>query len=247
MTSDLNQFNFSATKMPRGSKRSRRTQASETDMTHDCSEKRPKQQQSRRQKDEVFNNNRCITWFRQYTTPNDPDTLGPAGMEKFCEDIGVEPTNIVMLVLAYKMNARQQCYFTQSEWTQGFSDLQCDNASKVKSKLDHLRSCLNDFNTFKGIYRYAYDFTKDKDQRSMDVETAKTMLMLLLGKDWSLYPEFAKFLDSSKYKVINKDQWCNILEFSRTINEDLSNYDIDGAWPVLLDEFVEWLRQSRSQ
>jgi DCN1-like protein 4/5 len=29
--------------------------------------------------------------------------------------------------------------------------------------------------------------------------------------------------------VINKDQWCNILEFSRTIHNDLSNYDVDGA------------------
>eukprot|EP00064_Thunnus_orientalis_P020816 superscaffoldBa00005945_g20964 len=44
----------------------------------------------------------------------------------------------------------------------------------------------------------------------------------------------------SKYKGMNKDQWYNVLEFSRTINTDLSNYDEDGAWPVLLDEFVEW-------
>ena len=33
----------------------------------------------------------------------------------------------------------------------------------------------------------------------------------------------------SKYKVINKDQWCNVLEFSRLIQPDLSNYDEDGA------------------
>ena len=33
----------------------------------------------------------------------------------------------------------------------------------------------------------------------------------------------------SKYKVINKDQWCNVLEFSRLIRPDLSNYDEDGA------------------
>lgn len=63
----------------------------------------------------------------------------------------------------------------------------------------------------------------------MDIETAKAMLHLLLGKQWTLYPEFAQFLQQSKYRVINKDQWCNILEFSRTINMDLSNYDIDGA------------------
>lgn len=45
-------------------------------------------------------------------------------MEKFCKDIGVEPENIVMLILAYKMNASQMGYFTKSEWTKGFTDLQ---------------------------------------------------------------------------------------------------------------------------
>jgi len=33
----------------------------------------------------------------------------------------------------------------------------------------------------------------------------------------------------SKYKVINRDQWCNVLEFSRMVAADLSNYDEDGA------------------
>lgn len=61
------------------------------------------------------------------------------------------------------------------------------------------------------------------------METARAMLQLLLGKHWPLFSQFAQFLDQSKYKVINKDQWCNILEFSRTINHDLSNYDLDGA------------------
>lgn len=81
-------------------------------------------------------------------------------MEKFCEDIGVEPENVVMLVLAYKMGARRMGFFTQPEWTKGLTDLQCDTPSKVQSKLDHLRNYLNDFTTFKGVYRYAYDFAR---------------------------------------------------------------------------------------
>lgn len=83
---------------------------------------------------------------------------------------------------------------------------------------------------------------QDKDQRSMDIETARAMLALLLGKQWSMHGHFDAFLSQSKYKVINKDQWCNVLEFSRSVNADLSNYDEDGAWPVLLDEFVAWYR-----
>jgi len=192
-----------------------------------------------------FSPKRCITWFREYTSPDDPDTLGPDGMEKFCEDIGVEPENVVMLVLAYKMQAKQMGFFAQEEWLRGLTDLQCDSISKLQMRLDHLRCLLNDPNHFKLIYRYAYDFARDKDQKSMDMETAKAMLGLLLGKHWPLYSHFSHFLDQSKYKVINRDQWCNILEFSRTINMDLTNYDVDGAWPVMLDEFVEWLKAAR--
>lgn len=222
--------------------------------------------------DDTFSAKRCLIWFGQYTTPAEPETLGPDTMERFCEDIGVEPENVVMLVLAYKMGARQMGYFTQAEWLKGMTELQCDAAAKMPAKLDAMRASLSDYGSFKGVYRYAYDFARvsfvrlsfagkaslhfwrcmkcpqivyvcvvcicltdfvqcaqDKDQRSMDIETARLMLQLLLGRLWPLHPEFARFLDQSKYKVINKDQWCNILEFSRTIAHDLANYDIDGA------------------
>lgn len=81
-------------------------------------------------------------------------------MEKFCEDIGVEPENVVMLVLAYKMNARQMGFFTLSEWLKGLSELQCDSIYKIQQKLEYLRNQLNDPHIFKGIYRYAYDFAR---------------------------------------------------------------------------------------
>ncbi|CAG9765361.1 unnamed protein product [Ceutorhynchus assimilis] len=202
---------------------------------------------SSRHEDNSFSQKRCMTWFKEYTSPDCPDTLGPEGMEKFCEDIGVEPENVVMLVLAYKMQARRMGFFTKEEWTKGLSEMQCDSIQKLQYRLDYLRCLLNDQSTFKAIYRYAYDFARDKDQRSMDMETAKAMLQLLLGKQWELFTQFSQFLDQSKYKVINKDQWCNILEFSKTICDDLTNYDVDGAWPVMLDEFVEWLKGARSK
>lgn len=93
------------------------------------------------------------------------------------------------------------------------------------------------------------------------------MLGLLLGRQWSLLNSFFQFLDQSRYRVVNKDQWCNVLEFSRAVDADLKNYDVDGAcnwniflsnhqnintfyWvtgPVMLDEFVEWLKVNRGE
>ncbi|XP_007496531.3 DCN1-like protein 4 isoform X3 [Monodelphis domestica] len=193
--------------------------------------------------EETFSSKRCLEWFYEYAGTD--DVVGPEGMEKFCEDIGVEPENVVMLVLAWKLDAQNMGYFTLQEWLKGMTSLQCDSTEKLRNSLDYLRSLLNEPANFKLIYRYAFDFAREKDQRSLDINTAKCMLGLLLGKTWPLFPVFHQFLEQSKYKVINKDQWCNVLEFSRTINLDLSNYDEDGAWPVLLDEFVEWYKEKQ--
>lgn len=42
------------------------------------------------------------------------------------------------------------------------------------------------------------------------------------------------FPQQSKYRVMNKDQWYNVLEFSRTVHADLSNYDEDGACKYIM-------------
>ncbi|XP_039212207.1 DCN1-like protein 5 isoform X2 [Crotalus tigris] len=198
--------------------------------------------------EEHFSSKKCLAWFYEYA--GDDEVVGPEGMEKFCEDIGVEPENvshkmIIMLVLAWKLEAESMGFFTKEEWLKGMTSLQCDCTEKLQSKFDFLRSQLNDISTFKNIYRYAFDFARDKDQRSLDIDTAKSMLALLLGRTWPLFSVFYQYLES-KYKVINKDQWYNVLEFSRTVHADLSNYDEDGAWPVLLDEFVEWQKDRQA-
>jgi DCN1-like protein 4/5 len=191
---------------------------------------------------ERFNQKKCAAWFQLYTD-SDADKLGPEGMERFCEDLGVDPANIVMLVLAWHMNASDMGYFSRPEWIHGLSKLECDSVVKLRSRLGFLQDNLSDPENFKSIYRYAFDFARNKNQKNLDMETAKALLQLLLGKVWPLHAAFQEFLETqTHYKVINRDQWYNILEFSRSIRSDLSNYDEDGAWPVLLDEFVTWLK-----
>jgi DCN1-like protein 1/2 len=46
--------------------------------------------------------------------------------------------------------------------------------------------------------------------------------------------------------VISKDTWSLFLEFILIVHDknDLSKYDSEGAWPVIIDEFVEFLKES---
>ncbi|KAK7837482.1 disease resistance protein adr2 [Quercus suber] len=45
-------------------------------------------------------------------------------------------------------------------------------------------------------------------------------------------------------KAISRDTWSQLLEFARTVDPALKNYDAEGAWPYLIDEFVEYLNEN---
>lgn len=57
---------------------------------------------------------------------DDPDTIDPEGMERLCAALQVDPEDIVMLVLAWKMDAKQMGYFTLNEWNKGMKELLYD-------------------------------------------------------------------------------------------------------------------------
>ena len=42
---------------------------------------------------------------------------------------------------------------------------------------------------------------------------------------------------------VSADEWSMILQFCNEVEPNCSNYQDDGAWPLLLDDYVEWYRE----
>lgn len=107
---------FDHFKMPRQSKR---RAAAAVEVTGTQASKRQKTSSVRKQPEESkFKTNRLLGWFKSYTT-DDPSCLGPDGMEKFCKDLKLDPEDVVMLCIAFKMRAKNMGFFTQTEFVQG--------------------------------------------------------------------------------------------------------------------------------
>nr|XP_024365510.1 DCN1-like protein 2 isoform X7 [Physcomitrium patens] len=140
----------------------------------------------------------------------------PEGIEALCEDLGVPPTDVRILLLAWKLQAARQGYFSLMVSPYNFKD----------------------FYTFS----FKYCLTEPR-QKTLDLETACQMLSLVLGSR----PHVASFLrflqEQSEYKAMNLDQWSAFLRFCDEIKPDLRNYDESQAWPLLLDNYVEWAKK----
>ncbi|KAF9284675.1 DCN1-like protein 5 [Mortierella alpina] len=199
-----------------------------------------------------FDSKKCLSWFKSYTGLEededfDADQIGPGGITKLCEDINVSLEAVDMLVLAYHLQADTMPIFTKEEWTKGMAKLGVDSTEKLRVKMPSLVAALQDPKSFKEFYRYVFMFAKDSEQKCMPLETACAMIGTVM-KGRPHEQRFVAYLEAKHpVKVINKDQWYNFLDFSDTIAEDLSNYDpVGSAWPVLMDEYVEWRNEESS-
>lgn len=69
-------------------------------------------------------------------------------------------------------------------------------------------------------------------------EVAVALWQLLLQGRFSRLTEWCQFVGEKYKKMVSKDTWNLLLDFIETVKPDFSDYDADGAWPVLIDEFV---------
>lgn len=179
-----------------------------------------------------------------YNRYKDPyaDMIFVDGISLLCNDLQVDPQDIVMLVLSWHMKAATMCEFSRQEFIGGLQSLGVDTIEKLRDKIPSMRAELKDEQKFQEIYNFAFAWAKEKGQKSLALDTAIGMWQLLFAeKQWPLVDHWCEFLQVRHNKAISRDTWSQLLEFAKTIDPQLSNYDSEGAWPYLIDEFVEYL------
>ncbi|KAA8540533.1 hypothetical protein F0562_024548 [Nyssa sinensis] len=176
--------------------------------------------------------------------------IDPEGIETLCSDLEVDHTDVRILMLAWKMKAEKQGYFTLDEWRSGLKALRADTIIKLKKALPELEKEVKRPSNFVDFYSYAFQYclTEEK-QKSIDIESICELLDLVLGSQFRAQVDsFVEYLKTQiDYKVINMDQWMGFFRFCNEISfPDFSNYDPELAWPLILDNFVEWMRAKQS-
>lgn len=185
--------------------------------------------------------------FKALASEDDPNEIQDEGVEKFCEDLGIDVEDAVILVISYYMKAENMCVFTEDEFNRGFGALQCKDLASMKNMIPELRAQLDDEDMFAEIYEYAYNFCKEKGKKSLDADSAKAMWGVLYTGRWGWLDKWLGFLETYD-TPIKKDEWNMLKLFITTVGTDLANYDEDEVpWPILIDEFVDHLKEKEGK
>ncbi|KAG1680392.1 hypothetical protein FOA52_015483 [Chlamydomonas sp. UWO 241] len=97
------------------------------------------------------------------------------------------------------------------------------------------------------FYRFVFHLCKEPRRKHMQTDVAIELWRLVLSGRFRLLDRFCAFAEArpaGELRVVTEDQWRQVLDFSRAVHEDLSNYDAGGAWVCLLDEFVDHVRST---
>lgn len=144
----------------------------------------------------------------------------------------------------------------------------CDYTTNVHSGSDTLpkqrqyigeqiKSLLSDPAYFKRLYRWTFGFAKENSQKALQLDTAIIYWGVLFSPpgptlhmtsiNW--LDEYTNYLRESWNKSVNKDMWNQTLEFflKALVDESLSFWSEDGAWPGVIDEFVAHVKQKRAE
>ena len=172
---------------------------------------------------------------------NEEDAILAEGMEKFCTDLSVDPTEFIVLVLAWKFEASEMCRFTREEFINGCKKMKAYDAKSLQNRFPEL---LKDARgkTFKDLYQFTFSFGLDHStgQRSLPVDMAISLWQLVFTQDKpAILERWFAFLREGDVRGISRDTWNMFLPFCHNVAPDLSNYDESEAWPSLFDDFVE--------
>lgn len=118
-----------------------------------------------------------------------------------------------------------------------------DIASIKKKAAQWKKDVLSDDEVFKSFYAWTFDYLRE-DRKILSMEEAKTIWMMLdMRKRWKLWDRWMEFLvDTKKRQYISRDEWCVVLTFAEEHPSGVDAYDPEGPWPVLLDDFVLFVK-----
>jgi len=185
--------------------------------------------------------------FSKYADEDDENIMSEDGTIQFFKDISVDPTGMDTLVIAWLLKCGELGIIERQEFIDGFAKSGCSTIKDVKQACSSAVQSVQSNDQFKQFYKWLFIHTReDEKKKTIQKEVAVQIWTIVLkSRKYPLFDDWIKFVKASNDMVaISKDLWEQLVDFlSETKTVD--DYDDSGAWPVAVDEFIEYLSEQK--
>ncbi|QEU60998.1 Dcn1 [Kluyveromyces lactis] len=201
-----------------------------------------------------------VAIFEKYSNGVSSTEWDSSGLIRYIEDLGISIEDPITLCLSQMLCIDDLTKpVSREQFLDAWSDLCCDTLRKMKAYLHTLEERLEtDKDYFKSIYSYTFPLNTEEGSRHLPKDVAieywniffkDNQYALKISKDrLNSWLEFINSDDSDPRKQnISNDIWLMFYKFIEQYPNDESlkkNYDEMAAWPLLIDEYYEFLEEN---
>jgi len=178
------------------------------------------------------------------------DAIQGNGSLSFQTDLGItQDDDPGLMIIAWKLGCCETWIFSRDEWMEGWTLAGCHTVEQMIQKLmEWNKELTRDNELYKLFYGFVFNYLRGEKKVLTIDESLLVWEMLLKPKKWQLYEKWLEFLRVGKeHKVINKDEWQQLIEFVASHPKDVTNYDEMAAWPLVFDEFVDYMKGGKKE
>lgn len=182
--------------------------------------------------------------WSQYA-PGAVTTTDYDGTIALVKDLEVELDNEVVLALAYELQAPQLGVFAKLPYIDGWARWSCgDLPAMIKATAAMSHKMKENSAYFGRVYRYVFPYIVSEGQRMLPIDQAVAYWTLLLVPRYPIAERWIAFMTEKNYSV-SRDTWNMALVFFEYAQNDptLADYDENLAWPAIIDDFVDSVRE----
>ena len=146
----------------------------------------------------------------------DEETIAPEGIERLCEAMGVDPSNVLLLVLAWTLDATTMGYISREEWNKGRATLGgAASAPVLTTALEgRLRAVHADPTQLRSLWLFAHAFCREGSRKNVDLCSACAMIGMVLRPLFEAHVDslllFLEHHEPVQKRGLSKDEWAMV-------------------------------------
>jgi len=151
----------------------------------------------------------------------------------------------LLLIIAWKLSSASVWEFYKSEWLLAWALNGCFTLDQMKAACVKWREDIaTNASEYRSFYTFVFGYLKDDKATAIDREEA-IMAWRTVGipDRWTLWDKWLQYLQENNIRSVNKDTWLMLLRFIEQVGNDVSSYDSFDCWPLIIDEYVDFLKK----